>query len=346
MKRGHPIFRLHTYLGLGAGVYFVLIGLTGSALVFRPEVERGLITDASSTGEADYAVAAAWRNLRGMYPGYAIGPMSFVQYPGTLPAAPLRVRVKRGFDAVYVYVDARSGRVLGAQHPAIVWLQNLHFNLFGGRIGLLVNAIGALLLVLMCLTGIVVWWPATKVGRHLSDLGRLTAWAAPRGLHRSAGIVSALFLAVVGAGGVYLAWSWYASEGDSSTSWQAGIDDWPVDLDTVLARAMAAAPNGRPLTLVLPYAPGQPFRFDSATGDATVRVLADQRSGQVISATELPPPSFGAQAIDWLSNAHYGRTLGYPNRVLWLALGLMPLLLFCTGIWVWWGRGRAGGTAR
>jgi hypothetical protein len=66
------------------------------------------------------------------------------------------------------------------------WLQNRHFNLFGGRAGLLVNTIGALLLVLMCLSGIVVWWPVARVSRRLRDLGRRAEWAPPRGLHRSA----------------------------------------------------------------------------------------------------------------------------------------------------------------
>jgi hypothetical protein len=159
-------------------------------------------------------------------------------------------------------------------------------------------------------------------------------------------VVSALFLTLVGSGGVYLAWSWYASEGDSTTSWQAGIEEWPVDLDMVLTRATAMVPNGTPLTFVLPYTPDQPFRFDAAVGGSTVRVLVDRRSGQVTSTATLPPPSFDVRATDWLSNAHYGRTFSYANRLLWLALGLMPLLLFATGVWMWWRVGRAGRQCR
>ena len=39
MKLRRIIFNLHFYIGLGAGLFLVLSGLTGSMVVFRDEIE-------------------------------------------------------------------------------------------------------------------------------------------------------------------------------------------------------------------------------------------------------------------------------------------------------------------
>ncbi|MBF8300898.1 MAG: PepSY-associated helix domain protein, partial [Acidobacteria bacterium] len=45
------------------------------------------------------------------------------------------------------------------------WLIDLHDNLLGGRSGRVVNGIGGLLLMLLCVTGAIVWWPGVKAWR-------------------------------------------------------------------------------------------------------------------------------------------------------------------------------------
>ena len=42
--------------------------------------------------------------------------------------------------------------------------------------------------------------------------------------------------------------------------------------------------------------------------------------------------------IDW----HFGRFGGLGVRILWVILGLLPAMLFCTGFAVWWKRIRMG----
>ena len=44
------------------------------------------------------------------------------------------------------------------------FLQDLHFYLFAGRVGFL-NGFGGLLLGLMCLSGLLIWWPGVAVWR-------------------------------------------------------------------------------------------------------------------------------------------------------------------------------------
>ena len=59
-------------------------------------------------------------------------------------------------------------------------------------------------------------------------------------------------------------------------------------------------------------------------------------------ATDFQRPGEGILLlfIDW----HFGRFGGLGIRILWVALGPLPAILFCTGFVVWWKRIRAGQT--
>jgi uncharacterized iron-regulated membrane protein len=63
-----------------------------------------------------------------------------------------------------VFVDPFDARVIGERWRGVGllgWLERLHFNLLAGRTGLIVNGVAALLLALLCATGLIVWWPGT-----------------------------------------------------------------------------------------------------------------------------------------------------------------------------------------
>ena len=55
-------------------------------------------------------------------------------------------------------------------------LQDLHFDLLGGRTGRLVNGVGALCLVAMCLTGAVIWWPGRANWRRSLKVDFTRQW--------------------------------------------------------------------------------------------------------------------------------------------------------------------------
>ena len=98
MSARRILFQLHLWIGIGLGLYIAFISVTGSAIVFRRELDR------TFCGET----------------------------PTGLPAC----------------------------EPAFVtWLVELHDHLLAGRTGLLVNGVGAILVLITCVTGFVLWWP-------------------------------------------------------------------------------------------------------------------------------------------------------------------------------------------
>jgi len=342
-RRSRPrgwLFQIHLYAGLLFGLYLAVIGVTGSALVFRPEIEPSLIEHARSLTEGGpHTFQDAWTNLRRAFPGHAIYSFSLNQWPGRTPGDAFRVKLQHGDRTFFAYADPVSGEVVGTQHPAIRFLQDLHFTLLGGRTGLVVNGIGALLLIAMCVTGAVVWWP----GRRDWTRGLRVSWRAHwqkviYDLHGVVGVATAAFLALVAAAGIYFVYQTLDGYRPAEVAWQARVDSWAVDVDDVVRRADVAAPGGIRSYLYFPKNAEDRFRVDKSVGGRTYRVFLDQSTGEVVTVDSSVDVSMSAWLDKWAGLIHYGRFWGYSSRAAWVVLGVSPLALFATGTIMWWRR--------
>jgi uncharacterized iron-regulated membrane protein len=101
--------------------------------------------------------------------------------------------------SLIVYRNELSGRLF------VERLVNLHENWLVGSTGHWINGIGAIGLILLCLTGMVIWWPGAKHWRRSLTVD----WSAhfPRinwDLHSAFGFWLFGFVAVWGISGMYL----------------------------------------------------------------------------------------------------------------------------------------------
>ncbi len=84
-------------------------------------------------------------------------------------------------------------------------LLDLHDNLFAGDTGRSVNGIGAILVIVLALTGIVVWWPGIKSWRRSLTLHRNVGWRRfTWDLHSMLGFWTLGFIILFGLSGAYL----------------------------------------------------------------------------------------------------------------------------------------------
>lgn len=119
---------VHRWIGLFAGIYILLIALTGAALLFRPDLQnamdRDLLQELDAGSLADPAVVLS--RLRETYPGSDIASIEMPtnRRPATLAS------VQQGRRYVNLLLDPASGRVLGPQpqHALIRTLYRLHFD--------------------------------------------------------------------------------------------------------------------------------------------------------------------------------------------------------------------------
>jgi uncharacterized iron-regulated membrane protein len=96
-----------------------------------------------------------------------------------------------------------------ANVPLGMWLVDslidAHDNLLSGRTGRLVNGAGAIAVLLMCLTGAVLWWPGIARWREHLVLRRGVGWRRfTWQLHGVVGFWSFAFLLVLALSGMYL----------------------------------------------------------------------------------------------------------------------------------------------
>ena len=54
--------------------------------------------------------------------------------------------------------------------------------------------------------------------------------------------------------------------------------------------------------------------------------------------TETPTSMFLEDVLAWVVQLHFGRSFGPGIMVTWAVLGLVPCLLFITGVVMWWNR--------
>ncbi|HEX8491953.1 MAG TPA: PepSY-associated TM helix domain-containing protein [Pyrinomonadaceae bacterium] len=351
------IFKAHMYVGLCVGLLLALMGLTGSMLVFGDELDVFLnpsLLSVEPRGER-VSIEDVLKSVRQAYPSEKVARIRFPhEREGTYELC-----FEAKTDARCVYVDPYSAAVLGSRVPARSFkgrLVSLHRRLLSGATGETIIGVGGILLLLLSLSGALLWWP----GRRNLARGWTIRWKNSRyrvnyDLHRIVGICAMLFLsfsAVTGAAMVFrpsleralnrLASAPPPKPKPTSTV----VEGQRAPLDEIIRNADAALPQGELTMINLP-----------ATRAATVvvrkrvegelhphgrsLVYLDQYSGQVLlaeNALEAPPV---ARTFGNLFPLHVGRLGGILTRLLQVFVGFVPAILFCTGLLMWRSRVRA-----
>jgi uncharacterized iron-regulated membrane protein len=200
-------FQLHLWSGIGVGLYVLLVSVTGSALVYRNELYTAAIRDpivvtASGARLTDEQLKGAAARA---YPGYTVLSIRREQNPDQAVSISLKARddLKHRLFNPYTGADLGDSVPLGIR--LVSKLMELHDDLLAGEKGRTVNGAGALLVVVLALTGIVVWWPGIKTWRRSLTVPRNAGW--PRftwGLHSMIGFWSLGFILLFGVSGAYL----------------------------------------------------------------------------------------------------------------------------------------------
>ena len=201
------LFQVHLWAGLAVGLYMLVISVTGSAVVFRVELAKALsppkfVTPSGPRMTKEQLTAAA----KEAYPRFDVTYVSFSRHLDRAAEVGLargQRRRQRLFDP---YTGKDLGDTIPFEPPRLAWLVELHDNLLGGRTGRIVNGVGAICLLLLCATGMVIWWPGTARWRRSLTLRWRVSW--PRltwDLHSAIGFWIFVFLLIWAISGIYLA---------------------------------------------------------------------------------------------------------------------------------------------
>lgn len=352
------LWQLHSVLGLVAGLGLLVLGLSGSLLVFREELEVAvnpefLAVEPTPAGRLplDTLRASVNRSL----PDYELTGWQ-VRPPGDAAYADMLYLIRRGTaDWQMATLDPYTGAILATPRAytgsLTGWLYALHQSFLAGHVGeVLVGVFGAV----FCLLGVTGVWIYRGFWKNLLTLrwGR-GARILFSDLHRFVGISSVAFNLLVGFTGAYWNLSHAIEEAVQGEFPQPVIDrrlySEQVSLDEVVAEAARHIPGFRSNFISLPSAPeGKIILWGAPEDSSPLRspygstVTFDAWTGAFEAADDLRQKGFWAQLVDAFEPLHFGTFGSWPVQVLWTLLGLAPAVLTISGTLIFVRRKRLG----
>lgn len=153
------VFQVHLWMGIGFGLYVLVISLSGSALLlkwpFYGWFEPKIIEPTEAIPLEGEALTA---RMTEVYAGYELG---FTTYSSE-PEMATYIVLKKDNEYIPHYFNQYTGEDVGPARPwqikAIQWLADVHEELLLGQKGRIINGLGGVLFVLMSLSGVLIWW--------------------------------------------------------------------------------------------------------------------------------------------------------------------------------------------
>ena len=361
--------KVHLYAGLALGLVLIVISLTGSALVFRSEIDALLRPDLLQVEPAGARIGPgrAVRAVRAALPGAQPRLVHLPQRPG----APYEIALP---DGRHAFVDAYRGNVLGtraAGEGVMNTLFALHAELLAGATGLWIVGVIGLLTLLLAATGLVLWWPVGASTWRRLRVGLVVAWRRSPwrlnyDLHRAGGFYTALFLVLVAATGSALV---FYSEAGALLNGVTGSRPLPPPptvehaggggtppalapsaLDAMLRTARRELPDAEATFLYLPQTNDAPLSVRMRTPpewhpNGRSFVYLRPSDGAVLRTDDMRAAPAGARLLHLVYPLHIGAVGGGAAgssvvRVLYVLLGLAPVALSVTGVLIWYRRWR------
>lgn len=352
-------FTLHRYIGLAVGIILIIVGLTGSLLVFEHELDEWAIQQRFGRvvpQEQRLSTATLVDNVKVAYANHPDWQVGQVQM---LPKQEVyTIRLNRPDDTQWeVFVNPYKGVIMGDRQRETALFSRvleLHYALLVGNTGMVIVGIAAFLLMILSITGIVLWpgW------RKLISGFKIKWLAHPKrvnfDIHKVAGIITAVFLTAIAFTGFCWNFYDYATPAIYAATFTLKppevkstlMNGKPtLNLDEILRRSNIALPGAISTFINLPKKPDGVFEiYKKVPGDSedfNSYVKLDQFSGKVLYMQDSRTVGLGDRILNSFAPLHYGTFGGLSTRIFYVFVGLSPLVLFITGFVMWRYRHRA-----
>ena len=368
------LVKLHLYIGLVFGLLFVMMGLTGTVISWRDEIDTWLNPDllqaTSATripvGAATVESVTAKLMSDPQYgkPNLLMLPTDehdvFIAYypiqgPQAMPGRSRQVMV----DPITLAVKGeRLFGVPGISRQQIMpTLFHLHRYLLSGDTGKTITGVTGMMLFFTVLMGVVLWWPKLRL-RALKQSVRIThggSWSRfIYTFHRAGGIFVAPVLATIAFSGWYLNLPKWVTPIISTVmtvspppKHQSATP--PAGTHAITpAQAMTAAqqqfPGAQVTRISLPRKPGDAYEIrlrqegEVRADSGATRLWLDAYTGHPLGARDPRDAPSGDTFVNWLFPLHTGEAFGVYGRAFITVFGLIPLAFAVTGVLIWWKR--------
>ncbi|MFL2770564.1 MAG: PepSY-associated TM helix domain-containing protein [Rhodospirillaceae bacterium] len=356
----------HRWSGIIAGLLVVLIGITGSLLIFEDELDIafnvGLYTvvPAGERRPLDQIITSAEEQDTN-------GQAFFVsRIDDSAERAFVVTLLQQNGDEKQVFVDPYTALVTGERSSlsSMALIRRLHGDLTLGAVGENTLGILALLLMAMLLAGLLVWLPrGGNLRKALSVRWDGGSRYLLRDLHNTGGVYLFFFLFLSALTVPPIVWKMTTpttgpparstAQPPGASSAPPILSDSPVLTETesppttipwqqAADAALAAVPNTWLGFILRPVGP-QPFYLIRVfppsvnTVSEQTTVFVNRYNGSIIRVSAPAAPTLTSLlSADFAASLHSGAIAGLPGRIIMFLAGLFFPVLFVTGFILWW----------
>jgi vanillate O-demethylase ferredoxin subunit len=333
---------LHLWGGLTLGLLLVVMAVSGALLVFRKQLEHRLdpalfVVQPGVTRLAPDDLVARARQA------HPAAELESIRFYGD-PTAPFLVYFS---NKDYVHLNPYTGAVLGIRArygEGFGWIEGLHkFLHLEPTTGEPITGYAALVFGLIILSGVVLWWPATrralKAGLTLNP--KLTGRPWNLNLHKTLGIYAAVVLLFTTFSGVPISLDWVRD----SLYLLTGSKKVPAPVvaasqkaapfagfTAMTSRVAEVMPAARETYIPLPkkgVVSAYAIEADAGHPNARSYVWMEPATAEVLKTSPYKRAGTGFRLYYWMMSVHTGM-LGGPvvQVILGLAALLVPVLAY------------------
>lgn len=356
------IFKWHSVMALIALLPLAIMSVTGSMLVFKFEIDSLLMPEQATLS---YQTAPERKPMTTLvdyvatsHPNYEIGSWEIFNDGYEADRVYL---LKHGTDTWYkTYLDPYAGKMLsepvGIHSDFTDFILHLHYTLLLDDIsdtfphlGLIIGLIVAILFTLLGISGLIIY---RRFWRRFFSFRR----SAPRlivmsELHKLVGIWSSPVLLALGITGTYFnAAEYYHEAFEHHEEAHHIVSDkmfnHGLNFDAMMTQSHAAITGFKPTYWLFPFEPEQSnITIFGSVDDANpfisnyaATVSFDAETGEHAYSFDIREAAALDRLIDSFRKLHFGHFAGLSSKIIWCVMGLAPVLLGLTGLYMWWQR--------
>lgn len=326
-----------------AGIFLLVMSLSGSVLVFHDEIDRAFFRDHFELQQPAGSLSFdhSFDKVRKANPGWEIRVPSLPQSGEALKYELRKEKLRK-----WIFVHPETGEVLGAVSRAdkrfVDVLLTLHYSFFAGTPGKIFVLILGLIFLVLLITGTVLYRKSLlKVLLFKQHFSRKSRRALFSSVHRLLGVWGLVLNMAICITGIRIAYV-VASAGVNAAPLEVSVPAFTRSIDEMISAAGNTYPEFNvtyvrfPLTaesklLLLGHLKSDPAYY----GKFYSNVAIDHRTGKIEGITLLKDKPPLDKFLTILQPLHFGDYAGIWVKLIYTIGGLLPGILAVSGYVIW-----------
>lgn len=333
------ILKYHSITGLIVGIFLVLMGISGSILVFQHDIEdfqwKEYIEVENYT---DLNIDRGIKKIQNEYTGWDTRLMHFEENEAMI------FNLRKPTERLFVFVHPSTGEIIKEINELTTftrWLLKFHYSFQAGPAGRILVFIIGVLFLFSLLSGIYLYRKSVLktlfCSTRLNLKSKRTLYSS---LHRIVGTWALFFNLVLVVTGIFLAWTVAASGLNPPAAPQTPIVTAPVE--KLLFQISTEYPDFTPTYIRLPLNPDAQLTVYGLFDDDAFfysefynSIRADYHSGEIASVNRVQEADLKTKLSSTLIPLHFGQYGGIWTKLLYCFIGLSGPFLSITGFLIW-----------